>query len=463
MLAVALKATVILLAAWAGAALLRRATPAARHHAWALGVAGALLVPLLAWLLPPLAAPRALERTSAAALRSVETTVAATVEATAAWVGAGEVRAPSLPSSPSSPGAASLLAALWAAGALVVGARVLRAHLAAGRLVRGAGESHREDGVVVARSEAIGSPMTIGVLRPRVLLPAAADAWSAERRRAVMLHELGHVARRDTLVQLIAQLACVAYWWNPLAWLAAARLRRERELACDDLVLAAGTRPSSYAEALLEVVRGSTGGLAAPVGMVGRSSTALRLRRILDGAAARRPLGRGARVSTAALALGLAAAVACASPPTEPAVVARAPARAPKAPAAAPAVEVGAPRLDRFDQEVPWSLAPEHDLADVVAELESRRPELTACYARVLATRPDALGAVVVNWQISPGGLVTAFAYAQNDFRGEALEAIDACVSPFVRSPGFAHLDQDGPLYLTLPLGFGRSAPEPGC
>ena len=84
-------------------------------------------------------------------------------------------------------------------------------------------------------------PIACGVIRPTVVLPAAADDWPDDRVRVVLLHELAHVRRRDCLTQAVADAACAVFWFNPLAWMAVRELRRERERACDDMVLAAGT------------------------------------------------------------------------------------------------------------------------------------------------------------------------------------------------------------------------------
>jgi HEAT repeat protein len=97
-------------------------------------------------------------------------------------------------------------------------------------------------------------PFACGVLAATIVLPEECNAWSLDRRRAVLLHELAHVRRRDLLGHLLGRLVCAVYWFHPLVWMAATRLRSESERACDDLALACGTRATDYAEHLLDIV-----------------------------------------------------------------------------------------------------------------------------------------------------------------------------------------------------------------
>ena len=138
-------------------------------------------------------------------------------------------------------------------------------------------------------------PMACGLLRPTVVLPAEADAWPDERVRVVLLHELAHVRRRDCLTQAVADAACALFWFNPLAWMAVRELRRERERACDDMVLAAGTRGPDYAAHLLDIARAMRGAsldsvFSSGVAMAHRSELEGRLMAILDDARPRRAL-----------------------------------------------------------------------------------------------------------------------------------------------------------------------------
>jgi beta-lactamase regulating signal transducer with metallopeptidase domain len=152
--------------------------------------------------------------------------------------------------------------------------------------------------LTVLQGTSSDAPMTWGVLRPHLLLPAGVEAWPKERLRAVLLHELAHVQRRDGLWQLLAQLTCALYWFHPLVWLLAFRLRIESELACDDQVLCSGIRPIDYATCLLEVlrtVRGSRDCLPAAMSMARGAPIRKRLRAILDPKRNRRRLSGRAR------------------------------------------------------------------------------------------------------------------------------------------------------------------------
>lgn len=100
-------------------------------------------------------------------------------------------------------------------------------------------------------SDSENGPITWGVFSPVILLPRNAVFWPRERLHAVLLHELAHIRRRDSLVQILALFVCTLYWPNPFIWLGARALRRDAEMAADDAALCAGVRPSTYAGELL--------------------------------------------------------------------------------------------------------------------------------------------------------------------------------------------------------------------
>ena len=112
---------------------------------------------------------------------------------------------------------------------------------------------HRD--VRLLKSSCANIPVIWGLWRIYVCLPSHADEWCATNRRMVLTHELTHVRRGDYLWQLLAIAMTAAHWFNPLAWWAAHRLRMEAETACDDAVIAYGSRPSDYAACLYQMVR----------------------------------------------------------------------------------------------------------------------------------------------------------------------------------------------------------------
>ncbi|MCA9178486.1 MAG: DUF1559 domain-containing protein [Planctomycetales bacterium] len=87
--------------------------------------------------------------------------------------------------------------------------------------------------IVLLESHAMGSPATFGWLSPAIVLPAAWRKWSREQLRAVLAHEVAHVAHRDFLTGLLAQLCVALHFYHPLVHSLAARLRLEQELSAD--------------------------------------------------------------------------------------------------------------------------------------------------------------------------------------------------------------------------------------
>ena len=160
---------------------------------------------------------------------------------------------------------------------------------------------------IVESSEAT-MPMTWGIVEPTLLVPADSGDWPEWKCRNILLHELAHVERRDCLTQLVAQLACAVYWFNPLVWVAAHRMREERELACDDRVISSGSVASDYASNLLDVARS----LRSPsftsstaIAMARPSQLSGRLLAVLDATRNRSSVTRGIRASVSCAAVAV--------------------------------------------------------------------------------------------------------------------------------------------------------------
>lgn len=286
----------LLLLAWAAAAAIGRAgAPAAsRHLVWLLSLAALLLLPLLGSVLPALPLPVLPPEPVPAAPMTL---------------------APAMPAAPIAepvdPGAA-LAWAIYALVAAAVAARLLLGGLLlTSRWRRSDDHPALQDKLDRLRSQLgiarpvrlrlsrdSAMPLTWGMLNPRILLPAEAASWTEERLRLVLLHELAHVSRFDSPARLAAGLACATYWFQPLIWLAGRKLRIEQEHAADDLVLAAGARPRTYAFSLLEVAGGRAPGLAGGLhaAMAGPSD----LERRLSAIVAPRARGRPGRTFVAA-------------------------------------------------------------------------------------------------------------------------------------------------------------------
>jgi HEAT repeat protein/beta-lactamase regulating signal transducer with metallopeptidase domain len=271
------RASVVLCAAWALTSMMRHASAATRHFVWSCAIAGAILASALSSLGPrwPVSLPSSVAITPSFVTTEPQPDAAeAIAPSTPANASAEETG--STPAIVSAAGAGSrldvifVLGLIWAAGVLAVLVYAMSGILGSLLLRRSAtpvhapwvdeartlAEAFEIGGVIdVVESKAVAMPMVCGVWRPLIVVPPAADEWSDERRRVVVLHELAHIKRRDCLTQAIAQIVCAVYWFNPIVWLAARRLRVERERACDDFVLAAGEKSADYAAHLLDIAQ----------------------------------------------------------------------------------------------------------------------------------------------------------------------------------------------------------------
>ena len=337
---IVLRVSVMLVFAAAATAAMRRSSAAARHLVWSCALVGSLMVPAISTVVPSWEIPL---------LPAVETRAPQVSSVPSGPVPPAQMhRLPGTVSRPEtaaviskpSPSAVSVTPArtpwpgvLWLLGFAMVVARLalgtirmkwIARHATrvgsgrwmrlAARLAGALGVARR---VVFLEGNHAAMPMTWGVFTSRVLLPRAAEGWPSDRQRVVLLHELAHVKRRDCLTQLVAQLACAVYWFNPLVWFACARLRAEREHACDDLVLASGTRGSDYADHLLDIARSMRSTMMptwAAVAMAHRSQLEGRLMAILDPHVSRRAPTGGRSFALIACIMGLLVPIAGMTP-----------------------------------------------------------------------------------------------------------------------------------------------------
>ncbi len=357
----AIKGALLLALAWAATRPMRRSSAAARHLMWLVAVSGLGALPILSLLLPgwnvlpEWMTPSAGAGEQVASASEVQPDAPQQPAFPPVWVDlpqASTLRvprplpvevandssaAPTLPVTQPTPEAAATPEApppirtwqvygffVWLVGTVIALAPLALGTLSLWRLTR---RTKRITGgpwasllrqlggrlgvrrrVHLLVSDRRSVPMHWGIVRPRILLPASAERWPADRVRLVLLHELGHVRRWDCLAQLVAHVISAVHWFNPLVWVALRKMQLEGEAACDDLALEAGCKPSDYAQHLLEIAAGleahAFAGYAA-IAMARRSRLEGRLLRILDPRRNRRTLTRTTALLTLGLLVGL--------------------------------------------------------------------------------------------------------------------------------------------------------------
>jgi hypothetical protein len=138
--------------------------------------------------------------------------------------------------------------------------------------------------VAVWLCENVETPLTIGFLKPAILLPVAAlNHLSLQQTETVIAHELFHIKRNDYLVNILMAIAEVILFFNPFAWLLQSAINKERENSCDDAVISLGYDPMIYAEALYILGRQAGQPISFALAATGRNKQLLleRVKRVL--------------------------------------------------------------------------------------------------------------------------------------------------------------------------------------
>lgn len=276
--ALLIKLTIILSLGVIVTATLRSLSPSFRHLILYATLASCVALPLAMWMSPQWNVP-VLPRSSSGALPGITNTKPSNSALTAKVIEAGAPQSLSIDAGAAqTPGGAlsslavrPLLPLLWVIGFLSVIAWLAAGRIGLRRIVRTAWPLNSSDwreildeeraysgvtkAVLLCSSSVVSTPLTWGSSAPVVLLPEDALDWPETHRRIVLRHELAHVARGDSLTQLVAGFVCAVYWFHPLVWMTERRLRAECERACDDSVVSLGTPAAEYAAHLLEVAR----------------------------------------------------------------------------------------------------------------------------------------------------------------------------------------------------------------
>jgi beta-lactamase regulating signal transducer with metallopeptidase domain len=181
-------------------------------------------------------------------------------------------------------------------------------------IARAAAALHLRVLPAVAWCERVAVPTVVGLLKPTILLPLSlSSGLTPDQIEMLLLHELAHLRRHDHWVNLAQWIVETAMFFHPAVWWVSRRIRAERELACDDRVLATGVAEASYADSLLRMaelsrlaIASDNPNVALALGSHGTrfSGFGQRVLRLIEGREALESL-RPARVWPVAVALGV--------------------------------------------------------------------------------------------------------------------------------------------------------------
>jgi len=151
-------------------------------------------------------------------------------------------------------GVIRLVAGMWQVRRLRLGCTEIDPRLLGPELQRIVDEFKRSRPVSILISPRLEVPTAIGFLRPAVVIPAwLADEMTSEDLQYVILHELAHLRRRDDWTNLVQKLVKAVLFFHPAVFWIERKLSLDREMACDDVVLAQTSSARVYAQCLARV------------------------------------------------------------------------------------------------------------------------------------------------------------------------------------------------------------------
>ncbi|WP_158751814.1 M56 family metallopeptidase [Acidobacterium sp. S8] len=179
---------------------------------------------------------------------------------------------------------ARLIAGLWQVRVIRKSSKVVDPALLDSSLQKALQESDRP--VIIGESTEVRVPTAIGFFKPMIVFPSwTLRELSPDELRIILIHELAHVRRRDDWTNLLQKLVRAVFFFHPAVWWIDSRLTLEREMACDDAVLAKTGNPRAYASCLVDLLEKNCAqrGWAMAQAAVHRAHEAsLRIARILD-------------------------------------------------------------------------------------------------------------------------------------------------------------------------------------
>ncbi len=317
-ISLAVKGTAVVTLGLAGAWLARANRAAVRHALLASAFSALLALPIVSFVAKPVSIAIAVSKDDAVFLPLSGNNSAPSPAASAAF----RTRAVSTEPGRSAPPLSEILLYAWFAGTAIFLIPVIAGLLqirslrksglpwSQGRTIVSGLPPHLDRSVEVLLHNSLSGPMTCGVLSPAIILPADAQNWDAQDLERAFVHELEHIRRYDWAIHCLVRVACAAYWFHPLVWIASRKLELEAERSCDDAVLG-NSEPTAYADQLMSLAKRVRSQRSPALAMANRSDLTARVGALLNERQQRGPVGA---LLVAMAAVGATAIVLAMSP-----------------------------------------------------------------------------------------------------------------------------------------------------